>query len=883
VTSSGQSGTARVEGRSPNARVSRVLVVAVNPGGVRVPSYAAEPELPIGLPHLELVTALAGDEPTETAVDRISAATGEPRDELEAFLAELDRLDLLVDRASPRRPDPGPAPSGTTRPVPDGPLVMTTPTLFRVTVEGMEHIAHDGRLLTRLAPIELVAASQFRVPVTLENARQLHREALGERALDPAAFDALVAVLCGVDLVQAFDPENPSHDRNTRNMEQLRDALGRQGRIKQAIERAVQTDDAAEVDDAAHTDDDTGRARGRAGRITRVVPVDTTWQLPPAALGLLVAYAKAYDGGRLEERYHFHQRWFGEQPQFEAVAHEPGIFLFSNYLWNHEENLRLSAMVKRLRPESVTIHGGPDTPKYAADCERYFAANPHVDIAVRGEGEATFAEILDALGPLEAAPPDLAALADVPGLTFRSGRGVVRTPDRDRIENLDTIPSPLLTGLFDVYRAGPTKTIILETNRGCPYGCTFCDWGSATLSRIRKFDLDRVFGELEWCAENRIETISIGDANFGIFERDVDIAERIAELKSVHGFPKLVATNYAKNTVKHLRRIIEVFAEADIVAEGVVSLQTMDQDTLVTIRRKNIKVEKYNDLSGEFRRNGLPLAVDLMLGLPGSTFDSFRSDLQECVDRDVRVRIHPTQLLPNSPMNDPDYRRDHGITAVPGEYVEETNTFTRDEWHAMWRLAMTFLMGDLFGTLRQVAMFVRQETGLTEVEVYERLTDDVHADTDRWPALALVTRVVPALMVPPVSWQLFMDEVRAYLVDVVGIPSSDALDTVLAVQHSLLPAAGRAFPQLLALPHDYATWHRQVLEAREAGHRHDWQDIVPRLTELPPAPFSVDDPEDVCHFSVGQHMVTLSLTFASFELRSPVARPRIKMREPIGA
>jgi radical SAM superfamily enzyme YgiQ (UPF0313 family) len=841
---------------------------------LRLPSYSAEPEIPLGLPELLLIVRLHSAEPgrPDELISRVSERDGTPEGGRQ-FLVELDRRDLLT-----RHPAEATAEWGAdvavvptrAQPDPDAPLVMTTPTLFRVGPDGFEHVGHDGRLLARLTPDELLAADQFRVPTSSATALARHQEEMGAAALDPQRFEQMVASLVAIDLVQPFDPDNPGHDRNTRNMEQLRDALSRQHRILQAVERVIEREEHVEAQLATS-----------GGSRTRVVPVDTTWQLPPAALGLLVAYAKAYDGGRLESRYHFHQRWFGEEGHFASVAEEPGIFLFSNYLWNHDENLRFSAMVKRINPRSITIHGGPDTPKYEADCERYFAANPHVEIAVRGEGEATFAELLDALGPLDPDPPDLSVLRDVAGLTYRAGAGVVRTGARDRIQDLDTIPSPLLTGLFDPYCEGPTKTIILETNRGCPYGCTFCDWGSATLSRIRKFDLDRVFAELEWCAKNKVETVSIGDANFGIFERDVDIAEKIAELKATYGYPKLVATNYAKNTVKHLRRIIEVFAEADIVAEGVVSLQTMDTETLLTIKRKNIKVEKYNDLSGEFRRNGLPLAVDLMLGLPGSTFDSFRRDLQECVNRDVRVRIHPTQLLPNSPMNDPEYRLEHGITAEPGEYVEETNTFTRDEWNAMWRLAMTFLMGDLFGTLRQVAKYVRQETGVGEVEFYERLGNDVHADQDQWPALALTTRVVPTMMVPPVSWKIFMDEVRSYLVDVLGLPDDDALDTVMAVQHSLLPAAGRRFPTELDIPHDFATWHRHVMETREDGHRPDWEQVVPHLRDLGPATFSVDDPEDVCHFSVGQHMVTLSLTFASFELRSPVARPRIKMRQPV--
>ena len=122
-------------------------------------------------------------------------------------------------------------------------------------------------------------------------------------------------------------------------------------------------------------------------------------------------------------------------------------------------------------------------------------------------------------------------LRDVPGLSFRDGDRVVHTGERDRITDLDVVPSPFLAGLFDVHAEARVAMAILETNRGCPYGCTFCDWGSATQSRIRKFDLDRVYAELEWCATHKVHQVFLADANFGIFERDVDIAAKVAELK----------------------------------------------------------------------------------------------------------------------------------------------------------------------------------------------------------------------------------------------------------------------------------------------------------------------------------------------------------------
>ena len=115
------------------------------------------------------------------------------------------------------------------------------------------------------------------------------------------------------------------------------------------------------------------------------------------------------------------------------------------------------------------------------------------------------AEVLDALAGVELSngPPDLTPLRDVAGIVFRDGDEVVRSGDRDRITDVDDIPSPYLNGMLDAYGEAVEGTAIIETNRGCPYGCTFCDWGSATLSRIRKFDLDRVFAELEWCAAAR--------------------------------------------------------------------------------------------------------------------------------------------------------------------------------------------------------------------------------------------------------------------------------------------------------------------------------------------------------------------------------------------
>src|SRR5262249_30735181 len=123
-------------------------------------------------------------------------------------------------------------------------------------------------------------------------------------------------------------------------------------------------------------------------------------------------------------------------------------------------------------------------------------------------------------------------LEGVAGITFRkrgSSEGatpdrLVRTPDRERITDLDSIPSPYLTDWFQRQDAERWIAAIIETNRGCPYSCTFCDWGAATASKIRLFSTERVFAEIDWVSKNRIEVLWFADSNFGIFPRDIDIA-----------------------------------------------------------------------------------------------------------------------------------------------------------------------------------------------------------------------------------------------------------------------------------------------------------------------------------------------------------------------
>ena len=836
------------------------VMIAVTPQGVMLPEGDGFPARALDLDELELLEGVARSD------DR-AARSGRPDNGLGEFLDDLLARGLLT-RAPSRAPlEPLEAPVAPSGSRGNDALVLTIPVIFRLGPAGYEQLDHELGVGLRLSATELLAASEFRRAITAPEAWARHAASAGHKRIDEPSFEALIRRLLGSGLLRRVDPDDPVQQRTlSREEREIRRAIVSERTLVSVLERRTAEHDAAERAREARTD----------VRRTRVVPVHFQWQIPPLALGMIVAYATQHERGRLCEHYDFRPTWLSDGTGMPPTAERPSIYLFSHYVWSSARNLAMSERIKAADPGSLTIHGGPDVPKYEGDVEAYFRTHPHVDVAIHGEGEVATAEVLDALVPaLRGDRIELAALEGVAGLSFRHGDRLVRTPDRGRIVELDSLPSPYLTGLFDGFGEAPAESAVLESNRGCPYGCTFCDWGSATLSRIRKFSLDRVFDELSWCAAHGIQTVGMADANFGIFERDVAIAEKVAELRRQYGYPRHLGLNYAKNSLRYLRPIVKILADADIITYGLVSLQSMDPETLGVVNRSNIKVEKYHELAHEFRRAGLPLFVDLMMGLPGATVDSFRGDLQRSIDREVIAKIHPTQLLVNSPMNEPGYRRRHGIEATPGSLVTSAASYTRGDYEEMRKLRRVFLLLEKFGVLRHVARYVRQEASIPEIAFFERLWRDTRSERSRWPVIAFTLEAIPGLMVPPGRWSLLLDEVRRYVVDVLGVADDEALATVLAVQHALLPARQRHFPETLSLRHDYAAWHAAMMTAKDDGHLEDWAEVVPPLRQFPAGTFTVDDPYDVCLLGIG-HTVESDI-WGVWELTSSVSRPVVPL------
>jgi hypothetical protein len=447
------------------------------------------------------------------------------------------------------------------------------------------------------------------------------------------------------------------------------------------------------------------------------------------------------------------------------------------------------------------------------------------------------------------------------------------------VKTLDDLPSPYLTGEFDHLPAAAwVREITLETNRGCPYGCTFCDWGSSTLSRLRMFPLDRVVAEMDWAGRRGLRAWVLGDANTGIMSRDVEVIEAMVEVRHRYGVPRNLGFNVAKNTTKHLTAIVDRLTEASIVVHLSLALQSTDEVTLEAVRRTNISTEHYTALAASFRRRALPLQADLMLGLPGQTLDSFTGDLQFLTDHEIPARIWITQLLPNSPMNHPDYRSEYAVVADEHGVVQSTSTFTAEDRHQMMRLRHAYTVFERFGLLRQVSRFVQWDHG---VEMTER-------DPNRYPLLNWVLRYFDYYQTRPFGWRSFYDEVRRFLVDELGIPLSSALDDVLQLQAFLMPAPGRQLPATIGLHHDYVAYVKDnTASLWSSGHS---EPIKQPLADYPSATVTVlSDPMGYCNRvedrSVDPRNETMTDAFwmaGHFELDWPLVAPYPGVNEGMG-
>ncbi len=456
------------------------------------------------------------------------------------------------------------------------------------------------------------------------------------------------------------------------------------------------------------------------------------------------------------------------------------VACFSLYVWNDQLARRIAKELKKIKPEIIIVVGGPHVPdKYKSHIQNkqatlkwenpkktgqdiidpalertqtYLRENNYIDIAVHGEGERPFSILLQNL---------YGDWKEIPSISFLDRDGfIVQTERIPRLKDLDEVPSPYLEGTFDsIIKAYPDMEWITvwETNRGCPFSCTFCDWGSAIASKINKWKIERVYQEIDWFAKHNVQFIFLADANFGILPRDIEIAKYCAEVKRKTGRPNTITVSNTKNATDRSYQVQKIFADAGLAAGASLSMQSLDPQTLKDIKRDNINLDSYREIQRRMKEDGISAFTDIVLGLPGETYDSFANGIDELIRSGLhdRVLFYNLTILPNAEMADPSYQKLHGMETVKmrsvnihgsrkeiegdvpevQEVVIATKTMPKEDWVrvCVFRWTSAFLH---FDKILQIPLVLTHEiTGASYRELIELFSEDNIKKAEEFPIL----------------------------------------------------------------------------------------------------------------------------------------------------
>lgn len=396
-------------------------------------------------------------------------------------------------------------------------------------------------------------------------------------------------------------------------------------------------------------------------------PTSGSFVYLPYSVGLLQAYAESALAD--PDEFEFLEPIYSRLRVDEIVAHLAGadIVGFSAYVWNIELSLAAARALKLHSPECVVVFGGPQVPDSA---EAFLRANPFVDVVCHGEGERVFTAILAAARSRD--------WSEIPGVSCLTDAGTFVSVARDqRARDLSAYPSPYLAGTFDALmerHADHAWLALWETNRGCPYSCAFCDWGSATAARVNRFEMERLEAEAEWFARKGLTHVFVCDANFGILPRDVELARRLVDSYEHIGGRLAVSIQTTKSVTDRSYTIQSILSGSSAVSFGAtLSLQSLDETTLDNVARSNISLEVFRERQQRYAADGVSTYTDLILGMPGETYDSFTNGIAKVIaeGQHNRVAFYNCSLLPNAAMGAADYQARHGIVSVPIRIVHE--------------------------------------------------------------------------------------------------------------------------------------------------------------------------------------------------------------------
>lgn len=403
--------------------------------------------------------------------------------------------------------------------------------------------------------------------------------------------------------------------------------------------------------------------------------------------------------------------------------HDIDILLISVYIWNQDRVFKSLKQIKQLckRPLTIIVGGPSVDPHRNRD---YLLDYPDVDYAVYGPGEIAFTNVLDEIinnKPL--------SLLTSKNCSWRSDKGI-KIADYEFVRDPNCSPIVDSEDLFKKIVDDPEYkdyelVMPYETSKGCPYKCSFCDWGSGLSHKVyhRKWTWE---DELDVLGRLGITGMHFADANFGMHKQDWDIAQCLVRLKKEKGYNwRIYTVNFSKLNKKQVFKIAELLYINHIYTATKFSLQDINPAVLENIDRPDVPWPEHKQMIDEMWQkypNMVP-RVEIIQGLPGQTRETWEQTLLELSSYFNYIFVW--YMLPNSPGATKEYRDRWGIKTLIGacplnghltEIVVETNTYNFTDYC-------------YFTLLRDVARHPVLQMNPQKKQIFELIKKDPNLDT----------------------------------------------------------------------------------------------------------------------------------------------------------
>lgn len=371
----------------------------------------------------------------------------------------------------------------------------------------------------------------------------------------------------------------------------------------------------------------------------------------PAAIGMIGAFVRDNFPAMSELRLFKYPEELASALETDA----PDLIGFSNYCWNTSLSRAFAATIKRHYPKTLVVMGGPNFPMDHGEQEDVLRSHPEIDFFVMKEAEIGFLRLVEAL---HAANLDLERFdreaPELPNLVYRDRAGRLRVSLKlDRVRNLEALPSPYLTGDMDRFFDGRLLPVV-QTNRGCPFSCTFCTEGQSYWSKVSFKPPEIIRREIELIAERlgalpanqRRTDLLIADSNFGMYQGDLDTCRVLAGTQASHNYPKYLNVATGKNSKE---RVLEAARLVNGAMKLAGSVQSLDPEVMKNIKRDNISAEQIVEMAMKSSEIGTNTYSEVILALPGDTKDKHFITLKTLIDSGFNtVSMYQLMLLPGT-------------------------------------------------------------------------------------------------------------------------------------------------------------------------------------------------------------------------------------------